>query len=589
MLLAARDATGGQRARDIIERASRTWGRPKAAIRQIGGTLGSWEGPAGLQADYEDGWVAEGGVDFGGADLSPSSLQLVRGDFALFVLNHSGVLLASGRAGGYRPVYVAWPGPELVIACTHLSPLLDLLPQRPPLDLDHLSASLLIYGPKCPESTPYAGIRRVPTGESWLVRPGAHPQRWSTVAPLLDGELRDDGDLANLLRRAITEATRRSTQNAARLAVEVSGGLDSSMLLSVLVSLARTGEIALPPAAITYESEAPPWHDDRPHLRSLEDHVDLRVHRVTPTDASASVGQLMVIDAMPAPWPMLSAAKTTGRVARAQGVDVVLVGEGGDQVLDGNPRLFGELARKGEIGRGLDGALRTRGAIYQGPVERLARFFLTLLNPLLPRSVLRGLRRLRRRSPRWVGADLVRHMDFFEEPAEPPATLSESPGERYARLTRWPSFSRWSLMRLQEELVGGYTLRAPLLDDDLLRFAATLPPLSLMQGGFLRGLMREAMRGLVPEDLRLRETKGTSYFFTEQTLAMAGGLDVLAGLADVRMLADLGLVEPRQFREFFDGFRGSNDPDATYDDLWRVLSVEAFLRQHAGESPVRPA
>jgi hypothetical protein len=245
------------------------------------------------------------------------------------------------------------------------------------------------------------------------------------------------------------------------------------------------------------------------------------------------------------------------------------------------------LARRGEILRAIDGAFRTRGAYFQSHVERFAGFFLTFLDPLLPRSGLRVLQSCRQRPPRWAGPALGRYVELLGAPAESPATLRESPGERYARFLRWPGFGSRAVTRLQEELVGGYTLRSPLLDDDFLRFVATLPPLSLMQGGFRRGLMREAMRGLVPEGLRLRETKGTLYFFIEQTLAIAGGLDTLAGLADVRMLADLGLVEPRPFREFFESFRGAADDDANYADLWLVLSIEAFLRQHAGESQGR--
>ncbi len=589
MLLAARGAGGSQSARVVIDRVSHSCGKPRAAISRESGSLASWEGSGGVHMDAKEGWVAEGWVAFGTAGFCPNSLQEARGDFALFALDRGGVVLATGRGGGYRPIYIASPSRELVVACTRLAPLLDLLPQRPPLDIEYLSSFLLHRAPKLPESTPYAGVQRLPMGESWLVRPGIQAERWSTVAPLVERELANDSDLAIRLRLAITEATRRSAQNAARLAVGVSGGLDSSMLLSLLVSLAQAGEISMPPAAFTYESVAPSWHDDRPHLRSLEGHLGVRAHRIAPTDTKAFVGQLMVIDAMPAPSAMLSAARSVGAVARTQGVDVVLVGDGGDQILDGNPRLFGELARRGEILRALDGAFRTRGADYQGRLERFARFFLTFLDPLLPRSGLRALRRRQQRPPPWAGSALARRVDLFAAPSLTPATLSESPGERYSRLLRWQTFGAWSLMRLQEELVGGYTLRSPFLDDEFLRFVATLPPLSLMRGGFRRGLLREAMLGLVPEDLRLRETKGTFYFFIEQTLAMAGGLDVLADLADVRMLADLGLVEPRSFQEFFDAFGGAPDDEATYDDLWLVLSAEAFLRQYAGESPVMAA
>jgi hypothetical protein len=124
-------------------------------------------------------------------------------------------------------------------------------------------------------------------------------------------------------------------------------------------------------------------------------------------------------------------------------------------------------------------------------------------------------------------------------------------------------------------------MRAPLFDDDLLRFAATLPPFSLLRGGYLRGLMRESMRSFVPEDVRLRETKGAWYWFIQQTIDLAGGLGAFAELVDVRMLAELGLVEPAPFRALFED--SARFPmGADYKVIWGVLSAEAFVRHHAG-------
>jgi asparagine synthase (glutamine-hydrolysing) len=592
VLLAACDSVGGRAARDHIDRVSRVKGLPKAEICRANARVATWGAAGGLGANERGGWLAEGWIDLREADISPRTLRETRGDFTLGGLRGDGVLLATGRSGGYRPVYVASPSPEVVLACTHLAHLLDHLPQRPRLDLEYLSGSLMSYGPQGPESTPYASIRRLPMGEAWIVRPGAPPERWSTTTPLLDPELRDDADLAPQLRAAIADAVQRCARGAARLGVQVSGGLDSSTVLSLLVCSARAGEISAPPVAFMYESEVPSWHDDLRHLRSLEAHLDASIHRITPARAKDSLVELMVVDGMPAPSTMLSAAHSIGAVTRAEGVDVMLTGDGSDQVLDGTPRLFGELARKGHIVRGLDGALETRGGacFYQGRLERLGHFFLRpLADPLLPQSGLRTLRRWRRRPPPWAGPALAQQFEGLAFRASRPETLDDSPGERYARSLGWPCFGHWAGVRLQEEIVTGYARRDPFFDDEFLRFAATLPPLSLMRGGFIKGLMREAIRGLVPEDLRLRETKGTSYFFTEQAIAAAGGVAVLSALADVRMLADLRLVEPGAFRRFLNGFGGPARRDANYRDVWCILSTEAFLRQYAGESRARAA
>ena len=588
MLLAVLDSSASQAGDRAIDRVSAAWGRPRADVRGGSAWLGAWEAPAGVRIESEHGWIAEGWTDLASAEVSPSSLNDARGDFALLALKDEGaVLLASGRAGGYRPIFVAQPSREVVIACTRLSVLLLLLREKPALDLEYLAGAALNDRPRRDDSTPYSSIKRMPIGEGWLVRPGAEPIRWSTFRPLVEPELRDDADLPHRLREAVTDATRAAMRGVARAGVEVSGGLDSSFLLSLLVSLFHAGDLSNSPEAIVYECAAPAWHDDRPHLRSLESHLGLRARRVQPGDAAPFVHGPLVVDGMPAPSPTLSAASVVGSVARDQGVQVVLTGVGGDNVLDGSPRLFADLARQGRICAALDGALRTRGVFHHGSVGRFDRFLVRpLLAPILPGFARRAVQRIRRRPPRWAGPGVASYVDFYPQRAEAPASLNDSPGARYSSLLGISLFRLLALIHLQEEVVGGYALRAPLLDDDFLRFVATLPPLSLMRGGYLRGLMREAMRGLVPEDLRLRVTKGHPYWFVEQTLDQGGGLRVFADLADVSMLADLRLIEPKHFRKVFDQCV-ERSIDADFTALWQVLSVEAFLRQYAGDGATR--
>jgi hypothetical protein len=100
-----------------------------------------------------------------------------------------------------------------------------------------------------------------------------------------------------------------------------------------------------------------------------------------------------------------------------------------------------------------------------------------------------------------------------------------------------------------------------------------------MRGGYLRGLMREAMTDLVPDDLRLRRTKGSLAWLIDEIIKSGGGLEVFADLADVRMLSRLGLVDAPAFRRFFKDFEDPASKDVEYSDLWRVLAWEAFLRQ----------
>jgi asparagine synthetase B (glutamine-hydrolysing) len=506
--------------------------------------------------------------------FSPRALGSLPGDFVLLARHDDGLLVASGLGGGYRPIFVSSPSADDVVACSHLAPLLSLSRKSSRLDVDHLATSLLPHQTAAANSTPYQNIACVPPGEAWILRPGRLPVRWSLLRGVEEELLPDDAALASRLRQEIELATIRCLMGNAGTGVLTSGGLDSSFLLSILALRSDEGR-GPKPCALALEFPAPRWHDDRPFVQSLEEHLKVRAHKVTPRNAAPFVGKGLVVDAMPAPSPFLIAVPELAARAQLNKVDTVLTGEGGDW-LDGDPRFFGELARRGKLLTAVHGSLWTRGVFYDGPIGRLYSF---LLRPLIPTTIVSYARRLRYRRPAWAGPTLERHARHLGPAAIDQPSLHDPPQRRYRRLLDTIAESSWPLMRHHHEIVAGYNLRAPFLDSEFLRFVATIPPMALLRNGFLRGLMREAMHGLVPECLRLRESKGSWYWFIRQAVEMAGGLLALEHLADVRMLADLGLVEPRRFRPFFDSFALPPRGDTNYLYLWKILSIEAFLRQ----------
>ncbi|MBV9947650.1 MAG: hypothetical protein JOZ69_12425 [Myxococcales bacterium] len=126
-------------------------------------------------------------------------------------------------------------------------------------------------------------------------------------------------------------------------------------------------------------------------------------------------------------------------------------------------------------------------------------------------------------------------------------------------------------------------------DPDFVRFMLELDPVLLSDGHEHRGLYRRAMKGLLPEALRTRRDKA----FFEPAIAAAGvaagALDALRDLSSLEDLATRGLADPAAFRPTGDdalailgrGARAEAGPgDDRVQELWQLLSAEAFLRQH---------
>ena len=137
--------------------------------------------------------------------------------------------------------------------------------------------------------------------------------------------------------------------------------------------------------------------------------------------------------------------------------------------------------------------------------------------------------------------------------------------------------------RAQTEIVGGFLRVDPLLDAEVVNFVASLRPEQLFHDDWLRGLYREALRGWVPESLRLRSDKAD---FGPALWGLAGGAEGLGTLGDLARcehLADLGIVEPAIFEERFRKLQRTND-EYLWTEVLPVLSAEAFLKKRSAGS-----
>jgi asparagine synthetase B (glutamine-hydrolysing) len=514
---------------------------------------------------------------------------LARGDFALAGIDDDGVVLASGGAGGYRPIYVARAPAGLLVACTSMSVVRRLMPGPPMLDADAMAAQVaattLFSSPRAePDATLFSNIKRVPMYEAWHVGRDGRIRRRQTFAPFTGAEVAGSSrDFTELMSEALRSTVRRSIDGHARAGVMVSGGVDSSALLAVACDLRRRGDLTSHIEAFTWDYETH-YGDDRPYRRSLARHLGIEPHLTRPLDAASAVTSTFVADGMPfhgAGAPLLAALS---RGVRERSVTVLLTGVGGDEVIDGEPDLFADLVRRGRPLHAVVHAVRLRGPMMGGPLWRAEQYVLRpIVRDMMPESV----RRLRRKTAflaryPWAGPRLRRYLDTAacnRSRCEP--RLGWSAARRFEVMARSPFLQQVCIARAQEEAVLRCVRRDPFFDEDFMRVVASLPPLALMQGHFLRGLLRHALRGLVPNDVRNRGTKAMMEPALGETVTAAGGFGVLGHLADVCMLGDLGIAEPRRFRRAFDEL-ARNPGRGAWTAIWPALAAEDFLRRESG-------
>lgn len=130
----------------------------------------------------------------------------------------------------------------------------------------------------------------------------------------------------------------------------------------------------------------------------------------------------------------------------------------------------------------------------------------------------------------------------------------------------------------QWSLLGGCPMAQPYLDDDLVEFTARLPRELFFYGGYRRGLFRHAMRGILPEPIRLREDKSSFFAALGETIAAFGGARALEPLCTGSLLAAEGWVDAEAFRAAVSRLDQSPFDASHAFALWPFIAVEAFLR-----------
>ncbi|MGH7297445.1 MAG: asparagine synthase-related protein, partial [Polyangiaceae bacterium] len=131
-------------------------------------------------------------------------------------------------------------------------------------------------------------------------------------------------DLATGLREQLELAVRRTVGEARRVAVLVSGGLDSSGILAVALALQPGACESRQIEAIAEVCASP--GDDRPHLATLERALDLAAVRVPARAASRWFERSLCADAQPQVFAAGCGEMLLWATGLARGADVALGG-----------------------------------------------------------------------------------------------------------------------------------------------------------------------------------------------------------------------------------------------------------------------
>ena len=444
------------------------------------------------------------------AELGMEACALLQGRFVFVALEreHNHCLVTRDQLGAQPLVYTRLA--DGVLFAEHERDLLDLLPQTPAPDrlalLHWVDRSVTPAG-----RTLYEGVQRLPAGRR-LILDGtrASIERW--WSPRYDGiEEGSTTALGERLRDAAFAAVGRAAASSARPTVKLSGGLDSSC---VAAGLAANGLADGRASAIGAAFASYPESDESELIAATAAHTNLPLELVA-FDSSNSMlvaaSEHIASWRLPPATPNLFLWQPVLARARELGSDLLLDGEGGDELFGFAPYLIADRLRAGRLLATWSLSGRIPG-INRHPGSRVRLRILRHYGvvPLVPSVIQRRRERAR-----------IASSGSIVPPADARALLDLEIAHRQDQRDGplWWRFQTESLIDerddfdmgahfRREALDSAIDIRHPLLQDlRLIETALRIPPQAQFDPVCDRPLLREGMRGLIPDAVRIRYEK----------------------------------------------------------------------------------
>ncbi|MBI4382317.1 MAG: hypothetical protein HY574_14160 [candidate division NC10 bacterium] len=521
--------------------------------------------------------------------------ERLNGDFALGLLDPTRRRLLLARdALGIRPLYYSRICDTFLFA-SEIKALLAH-PRVSPRPNDDVLAALLarVTAPDDQGLTFFEGVSSLPPAYMAILTPeGFVTRRYWDFDPTQRTRLRTFQEYAEAFRHYFEQAVRRRLRSAYPVAVSVSGGLDSSAIFCLAETLRRGAPEHYPPLlGISYTSNDGSPSDENAFIIEIERAYGVAIERV-PMSVGFLDSSRETVRHVEVPFldEQGNTTQTFLKTTRSLGARVLLTGHWGDQMLFDQAYLI-DLFRRLAWGRAW-AHLKEFGRWNTDvdPEYFRRRFFLDLVKYHVPDVLIPLLRRLQSHTatdrpdrPWYTEAfrNRIRRCASKQTPIGGPfATTHARSLYQEARSRHYVLWMEWnnkvgSMHRLE--------MAFPFLDRDLLSFLVGIPGEVQTWNGIPKALLRETMRGILPDAIVRRTSKGD--FTQVVNEAMEQGYPQLVhSLRSDGMAIRLGYVKGEVIREELarlkDRIRG---PDCSVTwSLSDLLGLELWLQVFFGD------
>jgi asparagine synthase (glutamine-hydrolysing) len=449
---------------------------------------------------------------------------------------------------------------------------------------DYLDGACLDHS----DGTFFEGVKQLPPAHCLAVSGEAFTlERYWDLPAVDEARATSRPEAAERFRDLFYDAVRLRLRSDVPIGTCLSGGLDSSSIVCAANELmfgdhAEVSRDVVGDRQKTFSScFEDPAYDERRFILPVLARTGAESHYTfpDPKELAASVPQLIWQQDEPFASTSIFAQWSVMRLAAQRGVKVLLDGQGADELLAGYHSFFGaffaDLAvrrRWGALSRELLAHRRLHGPLPRYVLANLARM-------VLPETLVRLLRRRAAGSVDWIAADFRRQWGPISAgPAGPPSPfLAMQHGLLAGNGLR-------ALLHYEDRnsMAFGIEARLPFLDYRLVEFLYGLEAGHKIRGGWTKAVLRDAMAGILPDEVRWRADK--MGFVTPEDVWFRTSLREMARevLADSKTRARGYLNVDAALLEFDAHVAGRKNISFT---IWRWLNLELWCRRFVDRDP----
>lgn len=396
---------------------------------------------------------------------------------------------------GKKPLFYAFLRNNFAFASEMkaIYPLLDEV--KLSRDFEWMRSNIFLY--EATDKCLIDGIKRFPAGHSGVFKDGklSVQRYWNTLDHLVEVPARYE-EQVELFREVFIDACRIRMRSDVPIGTSLSGGLDSSAVISVMAHIAKTqdGERVNRDWQHAFIASLPgsPLDESR-YAQRVVDHLGVAATFI-------EVDPLKEIDKLEHYFYQFEELYTTSPIPMIQvyremkqhGVSVTLDGHGADELFAGYGNLLFEACLDTDIG------INELANLYRDLFIKETTQFKVIKNNVLL-YVYFVLRKMAKKAlGRNVTSIDAQHKNFHKLDVF----------NRYLYVLTHETILP-TLLRNYDRyaMINGVEIRMPFMDHRLVTYSMSLPMRSKIRDGFTKKIVRDALGRFMPDDIAYRKTK----------------------------------------------------------------------------------